>query len=159
MALSERITRKDVHTFYLQALANSETVSWARFNSFVVLNAVLLGSWTAIWVSNSRAASGPILPMLSLVGVVAGIFWGALGYRGRKFQDAYVRWAGSLEDRFRSDIFRPATSSLRLRDKLEFGWAGSYWILMAVPGCLAVLHLAMVLVWSSWAVFGYFEFV
>jgi hypothetical protein len=91
------------------------------------------------------------LVAISSLGAVAGIFWAALGYRGRAFLFEYVKmasdleadsaaWAGEIEK------YKPATKSAELRDSLCYGWAGSRVILVAGPLAFTLLYLIMLVV-------------
>ena len=131
---------------------NAETVSWNRFYNFLMFNTILVLAWATVWVGTaSPALKAVILVAICVLGCVSGIFWAALGYRGRAFLYEYAKMAADLEAEstlWLADIqkYKPLTRTIELRDSLSFGWAGSRVVLIAGPLGFSVLYGIMLCV-------------
>ena len=145
------MTAKELYPTLVQLIIHAESVSWNRFYNFLVFSSILVLAWAAVWVSDVPQLKPLILAAISLLGAVSGVFWAALGYRGRTFLFEYVKMASEIEADFTvwaNDIekYKPATRSVELRDSLRYGWAGSRVILVAGPLAFSVLYVIMLVV-------------
>jgi len=147
MSQDSLLTTKDVYSTFMKMMSDAETISWSRFNNFLVFNSVLIFTWVHLWNGSSRPA--PILIALSVTGVLSGILWAGLGYRGRKFLDKYMNMAKAIEllktswvaeiDLEKFD-YKPASVSLSERDSMSCPWAGSRGLLIGVPLYISLFH-------------------
>lgn len=146
------MTSKEVYLALVQLIINAETVSWNRFYNFLMFNTILVLAWATVWVASaSLALKAVILVAICVLGGVSGVFWAALGYRGRAFLDEYAKIGADLEAQsaiWPADIqtYKPLTKTSELRDSLLFGWAGSRVVLVAGPLGFTVLYAIMLCV-------------
>jgi hypothetical protein len=142
------MTAKELYPALVQLIIHAESVTWNRFYNFLMFNTILVLAWATVWVSGASQLKAVILVAISSLGGVSGVFWAALGYRGRAFLSDYMKmatdleadsnvWAGEIEK------YKPATKSIALRDSLRFSWAGSRVILIAGPLAFTVLYGVM----------------
>jgi hypothetical protein len=142
------MTAKELYPALVQLIIHAESVTWNRFYNFLMFNTILVLAWATVWVSGAPQLKAVILVAISSLGGVSGVFWAALGYRGRAFLSDYMKmaadleadsnvWAGEIEK------YKPATNSIALRDSLRFSWAGSRVILIAGPLAFTVLYGVM----------------
>jgi hypothetical protein len=140
------MTSKEVYPSLVQMIINAETISWNRFYNFLMFNTILVLAWATVWVSKDASAlKAVVLLAICSLGGISGIFWAALGYRGREFLDAYAKMAADLEvdsTAWATDIekYKPLTKTIELRDSLCYGWAGSRVALIAGPLAFTVLY-------------------
>lgn len=141
-----KVSDKETYSAIVQLVAHAESISWNRFHNFLIANSVLVLAWVTIYVSNgSSLMLTCILVAICVLGVLSGIFWAALGYRGRKFVDGYIDLGTQIEKGIEGH--KPLTESKNTRDALPCGWSGSRYILMVGP-CIFALFFVLLLVAS-----------
>jgi hypothetical protein len=144
---------KDAYTSLVQLIINAETISWNRFYNFLMFNTILVLAWATIWVSKDAAAVSKAVVLVAIcsLGGISGIFWAALGYRGRTFLDEYVKISSDIEADARiwaADMkkIKPLTKTIELRDSMCYGWAGSRVVLIGGPLAFTLLYGIMVVI-------------
>ena len=158
-----KISRKDVYQIYLRFQHDTEVITWNRFYIFLVFNSILAVSWAASWPSTGRDVPGGIYYTLAAIGMLSGLIWAALGYRGRKFVEKYADQASQMEQDLRlwtadlinvetkTPVYMPMTESNDFGKTLRWRVARSRPILIMGPIVVAVFHglmLASVMGWS-----------
>ena len=146
------MTAKELYPSLVQMIIHAESVTWNRFYNFLMFNTILVLSWSTIWVSNcSPQGKTVVLATICIVGGVSGVFWSALGYRGRKFLSEYMGMAEKLEAdpaTWEKEIHgcKLATRTTVLRDSLCYPWSGSKMILIYGPLAFTVIYVVMLVV-------------
>jgi len=142
------VTSKELYPTLVQMILHAENVSWNRFYNFLVFSTILVLAWAAVWVTSPSQAKIVFLATICVLGAISGVFWAALGYRGRAFLYEYTKmaaaleadptvWAQELKDH------KPASRTIELRDSLCCSWAGSRGLLIGGPLVFAVLYCIM----------------
>jgi len=146
------MTAKELYPSLVQMIIHAENITWSRFYNFLMFSTILVLSWATLWTAANAPESRPIvLVAICILGGLSGIFWAALGYRGRAFLSEYMNmakefeadsavWAKDLEK------YRQATKALMLRDSLCYSWAGSRVLLIGGPLAFTALYVVMLVV-------------
>lgn len=141
-----QVSNREVYSALVQLSIHAENISWSRFNNYLMVNSILVLSWATIFTwSPQLDLVQPlkiVLVMICLVGYLSGIFWAALGVRGRRFHSEYMKLGRKLEV-VEAIAVKPFTISVRLRDGMEFPWAGSTYVLVIGPLVFSILYLIM----------------
>jgi hypothetical protein len=148
------MTPKELYPSLMQIIINAENITWNRFYNFLMFNTILVLSWATVWVGSSLQQAQlktVILVTICTLGGLSGIFWAALGYRGRAFLYAYTKIAAEFESDsavWTKDIekYKPATKTIELRDSLCYSWAGSRVLLIGGPLAFTILYIIMLFV-------------
>lgn len=122
---------------------NAETISWNRFNSFLVFNSILILGWVAIY---NNIEKQPIVFNLSLLlgsicilGLIISFFWSTLGFRGRSNVNLFLRIGEIAEKKYESKI-KVITAAKNLSEEQPFSWSGSFYVLTITPLLIAFLY-------------------
>ena len=94
-----KITPSQIYQAFVQLVAHSESISWNRFNNFLIVNSVLVLAWATVFVSD-RASSVPgkiVMIFICVFGVLTGISWAGLGRRGRWYVNEYKKRVERIE--------------------------------------------------------------
>jgi len=153
------IADNDIYSTLVQLLAHAESTTWNRLYNFLTANSILILAWATIFTSdasiNTEVLKKIILLVISIMGGLMGIFWAALGARGRKYVDKYIEIGSYLESDpncWPSTInqsYKPLTQSKNLRDTIYFKYSGSCYLLTGVPICFSILY-AILIIASIW---------
>lgn len=153
------IGAKDVYVGVFEMIVNAENVSWNRFYNFLWFNSILIVSWATVWASSNRSTgSSAFLIGVCVLGMVSGVFWWGLGYRGRKFLNLFVEKGVEIENDSMvwadgSEKYRSMCKDIdSYRKSLGWGWAGSWWVLQFGPVVVSLFYLYMLCL-TLW--FGY----
>ncbi|MBN2131384.1 MAG: hypothetical protein JW741_17920 [Sedimentisphaerales bacterium] len=94
-----KMTPSQTYQTYIQLIIHAESISWTRFNNFLLVGSVLVLAWVALFVSDKSSlwAAKVAMLLISGVGVLSGIAWAGLGKRGRKYVDDYKKEAQRIE--------------------------------------------------------------
>jgi hypothetical protein len=142
----ESMTPKELYPSLVQMIINAENITWNRFYNFLMFNTILVLSWATLWTAASAPHSRPVvLVAICILGSLSGIFWAALGYRGRAFISEFMNMAKEFEADsavWSKDLekYRQATKAIELRDSLGYSWAGSRVLLIGGPLAFTVLY-------------------
>lgn len=145
------MTPGELYASLVQMIIHAENITWNRFYNFLVFNTILVLSWATVWIANSPQSRTVVLVAICILGGLSGIFWGALGYRGRTFLNEYMKMAAEFEADLavwpnNIERYRHATRALALRDSLSYSWAGSRVLLISGPLSFTVLYVVMLVV-------------
>lgn len=92
------MTPKELYPSLVQMIIHAESITWSRFYNFLMFNTILILSWATVWVPATAPQSRPVvLAAICILGGISGIFWAALGYRGRAFLSAFMTMAKEFE--------------------------------------------------------------
>ena len=139
----DRVSDREIYSAIVQLVTHAESTSWNRFHSFLIANSVLVLAWVAIYVSSARSPMVThVLVAICVLGFLSGVFWAALGYRGRRFADRYIELGTQIEKGIEGH--GPLTESKSLRDTLPYGWSGSRYILAFGPLIFALFYVLLV---------------
>jgi hypothetical protein len=139
----------DAYSAFVELVMHSETVSWNRFYNYLMAMTFLILAWATLYVQPTPTPTLKlILESISLLGVLSGLFWAALGYRGRRFLDEFAKAGSSIENdagKWPNELnnFRPLTSSRTLRDLIPFRFCGSIFLLTGGPLLISVLYIIL----------------
>jgi len=143
MSDNNTITKKDEYSLLCSLINNAESISWNRFNSFLLFNSIIILAWATVY---SKSTPLPILQStLTILGLIGCFFWCALGLRGRKNVNMFLEIGRKIETDSTGE--KPLTKAEELRDKQPFSWAGSVYIITIVPLFIAALYA--ILLWLS----------
>lgn len=133
----------------------SEALMWARFYNYLMANSILLLAWATLYAPDIKARPRGVavaLGLLSLAGVFLGLVSAAMGHRGRKGTDVWLREGQRLECRAdwpkELDSSRVFHRALALRHEIPFALSGSTYVLPGIP--LAFSLIFGVLFFLSW---------
>ena len=145
------MTPNELYPSLVQMILHAENVSWNRFYNFLVFNTILVLAWAAVWVSTPAQPKTVFLITICVLGGISGIFWAALGYRGRAFLYEYTKMAAAIEAdpavwTQELEKYKPATRTVELRDSLCYSWAGSRGVLIGGPLVFTVFYGIMLFV-------------
>ena len=140
----------DIYSSITQMMINAENVTWNRFNSYLIANSIFLIFWVTLLTSDSitKYKLGAMVG-ICLIGVLGGIFFSALGYRGRCFLDQYVDMGQRLEKKKLWPIkvnVKPFTETEKLIHIINYGWAGSRYILSWTPIIFTLFYGVLILI-------------
>jgi len=144
----EVISAERIYSEIIANIIHAESITWERFYSFLMASSILVLAWAALYKPNS----GPslILFTISVFGSLMSLSWAALGYRGRRYHQLYVKLACRMEkpDRWPLGLeeYRMLTRSRRLRKELPFFFGGSRFLLVSIPLAFLILYLALAVV-------------
>jgi hypothetical protein len=145
----ETISAKEVYSALVQLVIHAESITWNRFNNFLMGNSILVLAWATIFVSTTDSCMTPfVLSAICILGVLSGPAWAALGTRGRKYLDKYVELAYSMETDSTCwpdelDKHKPFAQTKESRDASRKGWSTSYFLLQAGPWCFTILYIVL----------------
>jgi len=134
-----------IYAALVNLVGQAESVSWARFNNFLVFNSILLLAWATLVAGQDFPVRNIVLKLICFVGMGGGILWSVLGYRGRSFHNLYVLKAKDFEEKFvkggiAGDVL-PFIATQEHRDKLGLSnVASSFALLICLPFFGAVLY-------------------
>lgn len=149
---------KELYPSLIQLIIHAENITWSRFNNFLMFNTILVLAWSTVFASNLTSFQQSrmvVLVAFCILGAVSGVFWAALGWRGRAFLYRYLDMAQDLEDdktawvnESANDEFKLAKLTKDFRDSTCYSWARSKVLLIGGPLSFSVLYFVLFLV--SW---------
>ena len=157
-----KMGKKDVYQAYLRLQRDTEMLTWNRLYIFLVFNSILVVSWATLWPSHGREVPSAVYYTLGALGILSGLVWAALGYRGRIFLEKYGDRASEIEkdlsfwtaDLINNDgktpVYMPMTESIALTKTLPWRMAGSKSILTLGPIAVAAFHGLMLAIVMGW---------
>ena len=141
------IDDKDRYSAAVQLAVLEETTSWNRFDNFLLFVSILILSWVTIYSQTTPPKyATTIMVSLSALGVVSGLAWAVLGWRGHKFVATFLDLGSRIERNLGSEetpAINPCHEMSSARATLRFHWVGSYYPLIGVPILCSVLFLLM----------------
>jgi len=150
----KKINRRDVYDTYVRLIIQAESISWNRFNSFLILNSILILAWAGIFTSDSPSSTSAkfVMALICLLGGLSGIAWAILGRRGRKYLDKYKEQAKTIEEK-RPDWWekcieyddKPIGISIPYTTKV----GTSTWLLYRGPQLFTLMYIALLAVTFS----------
>ncbi|MBN1397597.1 MAG: hypothetical protein JXA06_06165 [Bacteroidetes bacterium] len=141
----------DPYAALVQLITHSDSVTWNRFYNFLVANSVLVLAWTAIFATNSSPAmSSMVLITISIFGLLTSPFWAILGWRGKKFQNAFEALAEKVENDAKlwpkqSVKYKPLTESQNIRKSLGWGLGGTFYFLTFFPLAFGIIYIVLLI--------------
>ncbi|MBU0533344.1 MAG: hypothetical protein KJ887_00890 [Candidatus Omnitrophica bacterium] len=127
----------------LPALINgAESISWNRFNNFLLFNSILILAWATIYANiNEEITTNHsfLLGGICILGLAISFIWCALGFRGRSNVDLFLKIGKAIESNY-PEGHKPITEAAKLRDTQPFSWSGSTYILTITPLLIALLY-------------------
>ena len=139
----------DAYATLVQLVMHAESITWNRFYNFLMANSILVLAWAVIFASDAHSLMVThVLIALCLLGGLSGPVFAALGIRGRKFLDEYIRLGSVIEDTAiwpnALDKCKPLTKTKDLIKTLPYGWSGSRYILKVGPWFFTILYIILV---------------
>lgn len=120
---------------------NAESISWNRFNNFLIFNSIHILAWVAIYTKQNPPYI--LLSAISVFGLIGCFVWCALGLRGRKNVNLFLKMGKDIE----SSDPKPFTEAIKLRDMQPFSWSGSIYVITLTPLLIAMFYA--LLLWMS----------
>lgn len=121
---------------------NAESISWNRFNNFLLFNSILILSWATIYANISEKITTNhsfLLGGICILGLTISIIWCALGFRGRSNVVLFLKIGKNIESNY-AENHKPITEAAKLRDTQPFSWSGSIYVLTMTPLLIAFLY-------------------
>ncbi len=149
--------KKDYYASLVQLVMQSETITWNRFNNFLVSSSILIVAWAAVYFGKDFTSKTIVLIALSLMGFLAGILSALLGHRGRQYLNLYFSQAHYCEEKDDEPLYiKPffiANDQIRRRPeskirKLVYYISSSHFLI--VTGSLAYSAIFYILYYQSW---------
>ncbi len=145
---------KELYLLLHPHIQHAENVSWNRFNNYLLFNSIMLLAWVALYTKESvDLPDALVLTTIPALGIISGVFWAGLGYRGRKFLNKFVDLGVILEesmvqsDNWPNDKVKPCQTIKDMRDStLPCKWAGSFFILVIGPTLFSALYVLLLIV-------------
>jgi hypothetical protein len=92
------IGKGDIYKTYKDLVIHSETTSWNRFASFLVISSILVLAWARLFTADNIFLWHKIVMTgISAFGILGGFVWASLGARGREYLDQYKKKAIAIE--------------------------------------------------------------
>jgi len=92
------LSPSNVYEAIVQFTAGAESTRWNRFQNFITANSLLVLGWATLYPSaEGRLPIICTLAGICLLGIIGGIVWCVLGYRGSTFHDLYMRQGRGIE--------------------------------------------------------------
>ena len=94
-----KIGCKDVYDTYVRLVVHAESISWSRFNNFLLANSIFLLAWTTLFSSRQPSPSPArfVMALICVLGILSGFAWAELGKRGRKYLEDYMGKMNAIE--------------------------------------------------------------
>ena len=124
-----------------QLVQNAEQISWSRFNSFLVFNSILLFLW-GVMVSEINLFRFVLMLIINVIGIMSGITWAMLGYRGRKHVSYFISLGADIESEM-DYKYRVFKKLIDVRESTRFRRFGSYLRMTKVPLIHALFHFVL----------------
>lgn len=139
----DTMTSAEVYRLLADLVIHAEKTRWARLNTVLVLNSILLATWTLLF-SGTKEFIGKefLLVLLCLPGIWLGILFSCLGWRSSQYLDDYHGLAERIEKQFPEGLPRPFHRSARRRKTLRRGLGrltSSKWLVTYTPAIYAVV--------------------
>lgn len=163
------MTPSEIYSALVASTHAAESITWNRFYCFLTGNSILVIAWGVLFASAYHSDTILLaLILICLFGIFLGICFSALGYRGRRFLNEYIKLGAKME---RDATCYPAplaqygffTKTVVLRDKdLSCKWSGSFYILTIAPLIVATIHVFLLIAsLSRWTIvdLGHFDFL
>ena len=125
----------------------SEQSRWARLNSYLVVNSILLVAWATVFASQSGDHRSSVLAVLCLPGIALGILWAFLGERSSQYLDILHSSIEKFEKSIPVEMsLRPFLEIAGLREKVRGGGkltklTSSRTIVIGVPIVFSLLYV------------------
>jgi hypothetical protein len=159
MADKGRISNDELHNSITQLLTNAESISWNRFNNYLISITLLLLVWAAIFI-NSTCLGKLLLIVIAAFGLLVSFAWICVGYRSRAYVDLFIEIGCALESKCCNDennTIQPISDLKNLNKetvrkiaiKRWTSWARSTLILTVTPSCFAFLFLILIVLSAS----------
>ena len=126
------------------SMHSGEQVRWARLNTFLVWASILFVGWCTVYVAGKTDwPARTIMVVVSVLGVLSGVFWCSLLYRSNKWHKYFLVLVLHREQSFaptdRSHTNGQATFSRGFMMKVS----SSTRLLVAIPAVVAALYVGL----------------
>lgn len=148
----DKISIKELYPSIVHLITHTDTLTWNRFNIFLVYNSVLILVWYSIFKSVIKTPYNiTFLCVIEVFGIISGIVWAILARRGREFVRLHVDQAAKIEndtncwpDELKKH--KPLTEVKKLRDKSLSRYFGSYYLLQAYSYVFIIIYILLFVV-------------
>jgi hypothetical protein len=139
-------TRKDAYTALVAIVQHAEATSWNRFYNFLMFSTILVLAWSTIYSQSSRPKSASlVMALIAVVGILSGLAWSVLGYRGRKFVKHYLE-EGEKIDKTAAEGCRLFHRTITFGNEYDLRFLNSTSILIGTPLVFSALYLVLFIV-------------
>lgn len=108
-----------------------------------MFNSILVVAWATVFCQKELPLWGTTsLKVFCIVGMLTGVTWMGLGYRGREYGTYFLSQAARFEDSL-PEYCRVCNKGLETRNEFWFPWAGSYLHLIGWPFLFIALHVVL----------------
>jgi hypothetical protein len=151
-AANGKVSVNEVYVALIQLQIHAETITWNRFNNFLVFNSILIMAWATVYAPDKHAYScRAVLVVLCAFGMLSSVVWCIIGYRGRKYLNLFMRLGKKFEKgsaRWNSHLkkFKLTRAALKLGNSLHTCGVNSNRLLTIGPLVLLALHGALLLI-------------
>lgn len=149
-----KISTRELYAAVVQLVIHAETISWSRFNNFLVGGTILIIAWATIFSSNQHSIGSKVtLSAICIVGIFTCIAWSSLGSRSRKYLDEYYSQGEAIEKQeefWEANVpneLKPFMKTSGIRPEASC-YSSSSFLLEYVPWAFAALYAFMFI--ASW---------
>ena len=120
----DSLNKKDIYKSIPQLITNAESVTWSRFNAYLLAISILILGWVTLFTTKQIPQGLPVwcckalLIIISLFGMFMSTAWSILGFRGRAYLNHYIALGRELEEE-RDIKSGPCHDIEKLRDYLN----------------------------------------
>jgi hypothetical protein len=122
---------------------HAEAISWNRFYNFLMFSTILILAWSTIYSQSNRPKCAPVvMALISVVGMLSGVAWSGLGYRGRMYVNFFLEQGAGIDANAAEDC-RVCKWAIETREKFKFSFLGSFYILTIAPLVFSGLYVVL----------------
>jgi hypothetical protein len=122
---------------------HSEQIRWTRLNTFIVMSSIFAAVWAAVFTTTGYFCGKCwLLALFCFPGIVMGIIWPFLGWRGSTYLDDFHGLACGMEQNFPQGVPRPFHASEERRQRC-MKLTSSKFLVTAIPVMFLVVFVAL----------------
>jgi len=152
--MEEKIDIKDIYSSLIQLTIHAESITWERFNSFLIGNSIFILAWVQLFIAIpvDLGLKKFILSIMCSIGMVGSAIFLYLADRGRAFLNKYIEIGSYIENDpglWPQEInheFKPFSKTKNLRDLLPYSCAGSRAVLRGGSALFLFFYLALLII-------------
>jgi hypothetical protein len=150
---------KELYPSLIQMIIQAENITWSRFNNFLMFNTILVLAWSTIYAADPSLQHSQKWPLgaFCLIGVLSGVSWAFLGYRGRAYLKKYLEIAEAFENdhhvwgnELNKEDYKLAKTTSALTVELNncvcLKLGSSKCLLTIIPAAFSILYLFLIYV-------------
>ncbi len=138
----------EIYAALVTMAIHAEDLRWARLNTLLIVDSLLLAAWVGIFAATSDFVGRPLfLAALCVPGVFLGVPFAFLGSRQSEYLDEYHSLGISLEKSFPEPFPRPMSLNEARRATVRTGWrrlTSSKQLVISIPLAFSALFMGLI---------------